>query len=239
MNMYEAPYEQLMKLIAVPDQELANELSKVGLRAGTEFHKHLSKNPQSIRIKVANGSIMLGSRMAQRIIIKCGKETKSLNKILFIDDAVIESIEGGKGFQTAVSKLGLKPGIKVNLIHRLPKMEYVIRVNGSSRIKISEVRAARILGFHDEEKIIQLSAARVAMNFTVTDIAVGGKSAAFLKELGIIPKANLILEGVEASKDIFFSQAAKNSDICIKLKSSGARIHLSNDKAKLLKVKMV
>ena len=239
MNMYDAPYEQLLKLTAIPDQELAEELSRMGLRIGTEFHKHLSKIPQSMRIKTPNGSVLLGGRLAQKIFVKCENETKLLDKILFQDKAVIETLKGGKAFQSTVGKLGLSAGIEIQLMHRLPKMEFVIRINGQSRIKINEMRAARILGCHEDGKTIQLSAARVLMSFSVTDIIGGGKSTAFLKELGITKNSQLILEGVEASKDIFYSQASKKSDICIKLKQSGVRIHLDKNKTKLLTVRLV
>ena len=241
MDLSSAPYEQLLRLTAILDQELEVELKRAGLRVGDECHKHLPASLPSLRLKVGKKSIVLGGGLIKKIIISCRESEKTLDGILFEDEARVSKVQGGKMLQRSLEKLGVSPGSKLRLMRRLPPMEYVLRLNNRRRIKVSEATAARIIGFHEDDVEIQLSAARVELDFTIKEIIGGRRFAAFLKELGIVRMEKIVLEGVEHVSELFSGDMSGigEDDICLKTRKGAARIHLSSEKASYVEVTTV
>ena len=241
MNLSNAPYEQLLRLTAILDAELETELKRAGLRVGDECHKHLPASLPSLRLKVEKKSIILGGGLIKKIIISCRDGKKTLDGILFEDEATVSEVQGGKMLQRSLQKLGVYPGSSLRLMRRLPPMEYVLRLNNRRRVKISESTAARIIGFHEDKAEIQLSVARVELDFTIKEIIGGRRFASFLKELGIVRAEKIVLEGVEHVSELFSGGAAdtEEDNICLKTRKGAARIHLSSKKASYVEVTTV
>ncbi len=241
MNLSNAPYEQLLKITAIFDNDLENELRRSGLRVGDECHKHLPASLPSLRLKIDKKSVVLGGGLTRKILISCGGTEKCLDEIRFKDEAVISAVKGGKMLQNSLQRLGVYPEKKLRLMRRLPPMEYVLRLNNRSRIKISESTAARVIGRHEDSDPLQLSAARVELDFSITEIIGGRKFAAFLKELGLKCGEKIVLEGVEHVSELFSGDTSEDNedDICLKTRKGAARIHLSSEKASYVEVTTV
>ena len=241
MNLNNAPFEQLLRIVAITNESFENEMKRSGLRVGSECHKHLSTNIPSLRLKGPKGSVVLGGGLTRKIILNVSKEQKELAEIKFNDCAEVAEIKGGCWLQKSLEMLGIKVGSKVRLMRRLPPMEYVIRINNQERIKIGEAFAARIIGCHEEGNIQQFSSARVEIDFKVTDIAGGRKFMTFMKSMGISLGEKIVLEGLEHVSELF-SDTGDNYEgkrICLKTVKGAARIHLSNEKAEYVEVTTV
>ncbi len=241
MNLSNAPFEQLLRIDAITNETIENELGRAGLRVGSECHKHLPTNLPSLRIKGSEGSVVLGGGLTSKVILQVDRDKKTLGEIRFKDDADVVEVKGGCWLKKSLDMLGIKPGSKVRLMRRLPPMEYVLRINNRDRIKVGEATAARILGSHEEGQVQQFSSARVEMDFEVTGFVGGRKFAAFMKGLGISRKQKIVLEGLEHVSELYSGNNVDSGDelICLKTIKGSARIHLTDKKAKYVEVTTV
>ncbi len=241
MNLSDAPFEQLLRIVAITDAEIERELNRVGLRVGSECHKHVPTNPPSLRIKGPSGSVVLGGGLTSKVTLNVNSGTKTLSDIRFEDTAAVKDIKGGCWLQNALRKLGIQPGAKIRLMRRLPPMEYVVRINNRERIKLSEATAARILGSHEEGQVQQFSSARVETDFTITDLVGGRKFSAFLRGLGIASGEKIVLEGLEHVSELYPDNNGnlQEEGICLKTVRGSVRIHLNNQKATYVEVTTV
>ena len=106
----------------------------------------------------------------------------------------------GQFMVDAVGLLGIREGEEVTFLHRLPPMDYVVRVDGR-RIRVGEGAAAKVWGTK-EGRPVQLTALGAGRSLVVDKIAGGMTSVEHLEKLGIRPESKILVEGVEPRQNI-------------------------------------
>ena len=147
----DAPTGQPLLVVAVRNQGLASELGKLGIRHGTQL---IRLEPdvsvvQPMRIRGPKGEVILTGNMASGLVVH-------------LDDGEIVSLldmqPGNKGHLEGITVnpdsaladtfavLGLKEDDTVELLRRLPPMEYAALVEQKRRISLPGGMAAKLWG---------------------------------------------------------------------------------------------
>ncbi len=219
-----------LRIVKILDNELAVKLSSFGVNVNSYIVKTNSDNNKFATLKIfcRQKNIIIPGRYAKFIKIKKNKnsEEQELYDLGEGQSAVIGSIDNLNDLKDRLSLLGIKTGMSFKLIRKLPHMEYSILVSNKRRVRLTEALAATIIG-KTEGKKKQLSFARRNKLFKVETVLYSGIAKNFLSESGIVEGAEILLEGIEAGKDICVDDFGDNYIYT----SEGFRLSLSDENA--------
>lgn len=199
----EAPFGQTLKLVKVTDLNLAHRLWRLGLFENDEIVR-LDREVllQPVRIGGLKGEAVLGGGMAGKVIVHLEDGRKlPLAEMAPGESGHIEGLTGGTGLIRTLEVLGFNVGDPLLLIRKLPSMEYLVRVDGKERVRLTEGMAAKIRGRMGEQAL-QFISARMGEPFHVEEIFGGNRSVKLLRGRGIEPGKTLVLEGVLPAQNV-------------------------------------
>lgn len=144
----DAPFDRPLVLVAVADAGLAVRLNRMGLFEGTELVRlHREVTVQSIRVKGPEGEVMLGGGMAMKTVVHAGDGRKlPLSELQPGEEGHIEGLTGGTNLSHALEVLGLSADAPVQVLRKLPPMEYLTVIDTGGRVRLTEGISAKIRG---------------------------------------------------------------------------------------------
>jgi len=194
----------LFRIMQIQGNRLARRLEDLGILPGTVITKVEVKSDKdtapAIRVVTKERKGVLGGGMSLKIWVDYQGSVTTLASLPPNATGVVKELSGGKFMVDAVGLLGIREGEKVTLLHRLPPMDYVVRVDGR-RIRIGEGAAAKVWGTK-EGKPVQLTALGHGRSLVVEQIAGGMTSVEHLEKLGVRPESKILVEGVEPRQSI-------------------------------------
>jgi len=194
----------LFRIMQIQGNRLARRLEDLGILPGTVITKVEVKSGEdtapAIRIATKERRGVLGGGMSLKIWVDYQGSVTTLASLPPNTTGVVKELSGGKFMVDAVGLLGIREGEEVTVLHRLPPMDYVVRVDGR-RIRIGEGAAAKVWGTI-EGKPVQLTALGHGRSLVVEQIAGGMTSVEHLEKLGVRPETKILVEGVEPRQSI-------------------------------------
>lgn len=233
----DAPPGQPLLVVAVRNQGLASELGKLGIRHGTEL---IRLEPdvsvvQPMRIRGPKGEVILTGNMASGLVVHL--DDGEIAPLLDMQPGNKGHLEGitvnpDSALAETFAVLGLKENDTVELLRRLPPMEYAALVEHKRRICLPGGMAAKLWGLCQGRRM-QFAAAAAAKPFTVERILGGQGAQGRIKIMGIAPGTNLVLEQVRPAQTV---RVATKDPVAVST-LEGLRFWLPPQAAGLLMVK--
>jgi Fe2+ transport system protein FeoA len=194
-------------LSRVTDAHLAKELRQMGIFEGDEVVR-LDEEVlmQPLKVRGPQGDAVLSCGMASKIVVHFDDGRKiPLVEMQPREHGHMEGITGGPEFMHALDVLGLNRNDEIQLLRKLPPMEYITRIGGKKRSHLTEGMAVKIWGkIADTE--MQFVSAQTGKDFLITDI-LGGKNVQLaLQGYGIDVGSVLVLEGVAQAQCVIMNQ---------------------------------
>ncbi len=232
-NLTNAPCGGPLKIQRIADVELERQLARMGLYKGntiTRLDEEISLH--TVRVRGPKGDVLLSGGMGGKIVVHLNDgRMLPLPELHAGDKGHIEAVTGGDALLGALAALGLQDNDEIELIRRLPSMEYITTVEGRGRIRLPEGMAAKILGTMGSIHC-QFANAQVRSPFLVTNIIGGQRAKQSINLLDIREGVTLYLEGVKEANTYKVSSAHR---ILIS-SSEGLRVFLRVDQADLILV---
>lgn len=194
----------LFRIIQIQGNRLSRRLEDLGILSGTVITKIKVKGDKdtapAIRVVTKERKGVLGGGMSLKIWVDYQGSIITLTSLPPNATGVVKELSGGQFMVDAVGLLGIREGEEVTFLHRLPPMDYVVRVDGR-RIRVGEGAAAKVWGTK-EGRPVQLTALGAGRLLVVDKIAGGMTSVEHLEKLGIMPESKILVEGVEPRQNI-------------------------------------
>lgn len=198
-----APLGKPLELIKVMAPDLAIRLSRMGLFEGsylTRMEQEVQMQP--VRIRGPKGESVLGGGMAMKTVVHMDDGRKyPLAEMKKGEKGHIEGLSGGTKHAENMKVLGLFENTEVEILRKLPPMEYTTLIEGEKRVRLSEGMATKIWG-RMEEETLQFVSARTGVPFVVEKILGGSKSCCMLNEFRIQPGTTISLEHIAMAQSL-------------------------------------
>lgn len=194
----------LFRIKQIQGNRLTRLLEDLGILHGTVITNIEVKGDKdtapAIRVVTKERKGVLGGGMSLKIWVDYQGSVITLASLPPNATGVVKELSGGQFMVDAVSLLGIREGEEVTFLHRLPPMDYVVRVDGR-RIRVGEGAAAKVWGTK-EGRLVQLTALGHGRSLVVDKIAGGMTSVEHLEKLGVRPETKILVEGVEPRQSI-------------------------------------
>lgn len=235
-----APFNTPLKLAEVMDFNLLQKFQHLGLYENdviTKLDEDILLRP--VKIKGPKGMVILGAGMSSKIVAHLDDGPKiPIAELKNGQSAHIEGVTGGTALAKSMKILGLKNDDEITVIRTIPPMEYTLTVNSQTRVKISEVLAAKIWGCTSDGRDMQFSSSGKGKDFRVKQILGGKKSPAMIFTYGGIETgAVLCLENVKPMETLAMSPVGRQSVIIYK--NDGLRLIIEKKQCGLILVKPI
>jgi len=231
MTLLEAnPIHSLM-IVGITGTELVSKLESYGIYRGDFITKEdlAFSRCRTLKLHLAQGSIVVPGKMSHHIHVATQTDNHE-------DFHLAELAEGARAMITMIEKedhaiykfeeLGLKENVEITLMKKLPHMEYRLLVAKKVRMRITESIAATIIGKVDG-RTRQFFFAKRNKPFYITEIAQEEAMCNYLKQSGIMPGNEIILETIEYGEHILIDP---QEDVVF-YASNGARLSISKESA--------
>ena len=199
----EAPFNQPLELVMFSCPRLAKQLNKMGLDLHSEIIRlDETLAVQTMRIQTENGPRILSGGMGLKTVVHLDDGRRvPLHDMEAGETGHVEGATGGRDFAKSLSSLDLHENDQITLVRKLPPMEYLVTLNHTKNICLSEGDAARIIGLSNGTKS-QFSLAPSRNEFVVAALLGGVKSISRLQKMGIEEGTSLTLNTVRARQTI-------------------------------------
>ncbi len=197
MKLSDAKSGGFYKILSVKEPELARRLGAYGIFAGTIVSKVGRGDIElaTLKISTEDGTKALSGSLARHLFYKSPSGEKR---------SIYEQ-EAGADFTVVVPKmalkdasmLGIKGGDTIQVIKKLPHMEYITLIGHKTRCRLSEAHAACIIG--DGR---QFSFASKNRDFIVDTLLSQETYSQVMAVNGIEKGTVLNLEGIETGKSV-------------------------------------
>ncbi|MCD8553446.1 ferrous iron transport protein A [Seleniivibrio sp.] len=197
MKLSDAKSGGFYKVISVKDAELARRLGAYGIFAGTIVSKVGRGDIElaTLKISVKEVTKALSGSLARHLFYKSpsGEKRSIYEHETGTDFTVVVPKTAAKD----MARLGIKGGDTIQVMRKLPHMEYITLVGHKTRCRLSEAHAACILG---DGK--QFSFASKSRDFIVDELLSQETYAQVMSVNGIQQGTPLTLEGIETGKSV-------------------------------------
>lgn len=230
-SLAQAPSGILLTVTKIADKTLEAQLGRMGIFTDSSISRlDQEVDLQTVRIKGPKGEVVLGGGMGGKVVAHLDDgRILPLSEMQPGETGHIEGVTGGEALTETLAALGLKDDDEIELIRKLPPMEYVTSVEGRGRIRMPEGMAAKILG-HMEELSCQFANARAATPFVVDRIIGGERARRAIDSLDIEVGTVLTLQSVEKAANIHMA----GHDRVVLHSKEGLRLFLRKDQAELV-----
>ena len=203
-SLNDAPVDRVLTVVSIRHQGLAGELAKLGLAHGRELIK-LEQDKEAVqpmRLRTPDGDVILSGNMASGLMVHL--DDGRIAPLLDLEPGQAGHLEGvtvmpDSPMADTFATLGLREDDPVELIRKLPPMEYVILVNEARRITLPGGMAAKVWG-QSQGRMMQLASAGTVDRFEVTKILGGYRAQERMLNLGLEPGQTLMLEAVKPAQ---------------------------------------
>ncbi|MGE4266835.1 MAG: ferrous iron transport protein A [Deferribacterales bacterium] len=197
MKLSDAKSGGFYKVMSVKDAELARRLGAYGIFAGTIVSKVGRGDIELATLKISVNEVTkaLSGSLARHLFYKSpsGEKRSIYEHETGLDFTVVVP----KTAASDMTKLGIKGGDTIQVIKKLPHMEYITLVGHKTRCRLSEAHAACILG---DGK--QFSFASKNKDFIVDELLSQETYGQVMSVNGIQKGTQLTLEGIETGKSV-------------------------------------
>jgi Fe2+ transport system protein FeoA len=235
-SLSDAPCATALTVVRIADADMRSRLARMGVFPGSQVTR-LDEEvaTDTVRLRGPRGEVVLGGGMGGKIVAHLDDGRMiPLAEMNPGERGHIEAITGGTALTEALAALGLCNDDEIEMIRRLPPMQYITLVDGRTRIRLAEGMAAKILGRMGTIEC-QFANAQAGTEFNVTRIIGGERAARAIDSLGIRVGGELRLESVEKAPS--YRMAMGNRFIIAS--SEGLRLYLRSDQADVIIVKYV
>jgi Fe2+ transport system protein FeoA len=201
--LLDAPTHTELILLQVTDPALARWLQRLGLFVGSQLIRHDEEiNYHPVRVRGSRGDVVVPAGMAIRVFVHLQTgERKPLVEMARNEVGHIETMSCGAGCVQALARLGIAEDTDITFIRSLPHMDYITVIDRLERTRLTEGEAARIWGKREDNGRSQFYFAERHRPFTVLEIIGGRKIRVHLRNHGVRPGSELILETIEQAKE--------------------------------------
>lgn len=227
-SLADAPCGQPLRVVRIADEHMRSRLASMGIfpdSVVTRLDEEVALH--AVRLRGPKGEVVLGGGMGGKVVahLPDGRMIP-VAEMQPGETGHIEAITAGETLIEALAVLGLKNDDEIELIRRLPAMEYIVLVNGGRRIRIAEGMAAKILGSMGEV-VCQFANAQAGADFTVARLLGGKRAIRAITSLGIENGTTLRLEAVEKAR----SYRMTGGERFVVTSPEGLRLFLRRDQA--------
>ncbi len=227
LPLTQAPQGAPLQLENIGDAQLAQKLDKLGVcpkSTVTLLQDEAIASP--VRVRTDAGEVILASGMAAKIIVHHDDGHKTpIMEMKPGEKGHVEGLVCGPGLEKGLVILGLRKDAAVDMIRRIPPMDYLTSIN-NAHVIIPEGAAAKIWG---RMRGVQMQFAMVGKgkDFVVEQLLGGARASAMLHNLGAAPGTTLQLKNVVPANKT--GRAA--ADQFVLAAKSGLRLYLRPDQA--------
>ncbi|MBL3583078.1 FeoA family protein [Oleidesulfovibrio alaskensis] len=230
-SLTNAPCGAGLVIQRIADPSLERRLARMGLFPSsviTRLDEEVALH--TVRVRGPRGEVVLSGGMGGKVIVHLEDgRMLPLPELHVGDKGHIEAVTAGESLLAALAALGLKNDDEIELLRRLPPMEYVTVVEGRGRIRLPEGMAAKILGVMGNIEC-QFVNAQAGSPFLVRRILGGERAQKTIALLDIREGGTLRLESVEKAP----SYRMSSGDRIIVSSHEGLRLFLRVDQADLI-----
>jgi Fe2+ transport system protein FeoA len=233
--LYEAPFDTPLTVRRVKNTELEAMLTQLGLfRGQTCFRQSEEVLLHPIRVRAAQGDVVLGGGMAARVIVRRQDGRRMpLTDLTAGQTGHIEGTTCEVKLAESLAVLGLRENDAITYLRQLPHMDYIARVGKKRRERLTEGMAAKIWGRIDD-RFLQFVSAGKGHPFVVEKIIGGNRAARALAERGIVPGETIFLEAVAPTQSL----AMTVHEPVVITTDDGLHLHLRPGQANRIYVKL-
>lgn len=215
------------RITAIDSPELTRKMGGYGIFSGSVVSKVNKGDLElaTLKLYTEKGTRTLSGSIARHL---CYKSSAGEKRSIYEQEPETEfKVVVPKIAAADASVVGIKGGSMVQVLKKLPHMEYVALVDQKIRCRLSEAHAACILGECQGEET-QFSFAKRGAAFTVSTIVSMDTYSEIMKENGIKEGTVLTLEGIEAGRSVHLDDYP-DMVLCT---ADGLRVFISSDTAK-------
>ncbi|MDD4732077.1 MAG: FeoA family protein [Desulfovibrio sp.] len=194
----DAPCGKPLRVERIVEPLLEERLARMGIFPASEVTRlDGDADLHAVRVRSARGEVVLGGGMGGKVVAHLDDgRMLPLTDLKPGERGHVETVNGGTELTEALAALGLESDEEIELVRRLPSMEYVTLVLGRGRVRLSEGMAAKILGRMGDLEC-QFANARAGVDFQVERIIGGQRARRAIASLGVHPGEALRLLAVE------------------------------------------
>lgn len=228
-----------LQIVRIANEVLAWRLEACGIFTGGFITKEdpAAFGCKSLKLHSAKGNLVIPGKMAYHIHVATATGALPdfhLAELAEGASATITMIEKEEHALFKLGELGLAENLEVVLLRKLPHMEYRLLIDKRRRMRVTEAIAAGILG-KINGTIRQFSFAKRNKSFLITDIAQEAAICNFLKQNGLVPGAEIVLEVIEPGENI----AIDSQQDVVFYPANGAKLSVSKETASQIMVEEV
>lgn len=228
MSLEEAPANRELLMGKVVNPILESRLRRMGLYEGcslTRLDQEVNLHP--VRVKGPLGEALLAGGMAAKVIIHHDDGHKTpIIEMLPGEQGHIEGLTSGTGLEKALRTLGMAEGDRIEMVRKIPPMEYTALVKGKGRLRLTESVAVKIWGEMQGRKM-QFAISQKGREFNVLELLGGNRAQEAITSLSILPGSVLILEKVSQAQNV----GQTDRDQIVVAGKDGLRLFLRPDQA--------
>lgn len=227
-SLSDAPCDIELSIVRIVDADMRSRLARMGVYPGSRVTRLDDEvATDTVRVRGPRGEVVLGGGMGGKIVAHLDDgRMLPLAEMLPGERGHIEAITAGTALIEALAALGLGNDDEIEMIRRLPPMQYITVVDGRSRIRLAEGLAAKILGRMGAVEC-QFANAQAGADFLVSRIIGGERAGRAIASLGIRIGSVLRLESVEKAPSYRMGMGNR----FVISSSEGLRLYLRNDQA--------
>jgi len=228
----QAPSDTPLIFARVADEPLARHLRRLGLSEGdTVTRMGGEAHAAPVRVRAAKGEVLLAAGMAAKVIVHHDDDHKTpVAEMLTGEQGHVEGLVCGTGLAEGLAVLGIREGDRLEMVRRIPPMDFVVRTE-SGRIILTEGMAAKLWGLCRGNEM-QFAVAGRGAPFKITALIGGRRAVSALERMGLLPGVSLTLESVRPA-----AQAGRGPGGQTVLQiQSGLRLYLRPDQEDLIMV---
>ncbi len=222
-SLNQAPFDRQLKLVDITEAGVETLLSRLGLFRGDTFvreNEEVLVHP--VRLRGAQGEVVLGGGMATRVIVHLDDGRRMpLTDMRAGQHGHIEGTTCHAKLAASLKVLGLAEDQEVTYLRQLPRMDYTVNIEKGRTVRIQEGMAAKIWGRIGERHLQFVSAGR-GQPFYVEEFLCGLQSTNALKEKGIVEGVTISLDSVAPAQ--IFTMAAQEAVVIST--NNGLHLHL-------------
>ncbi|MFW5487140.1 MAG: FeoA domain-containing protein [Desulfovibrio sp.] len=230
MLLDEAPYGVHLVLSQMDTPHLADRFARMGLHPGDIIIRLDEEvEPGPVRVRGPLGEVILAAGMASKVIAHHDDDHKTpIMEMHPGEHGHVEGLVCGSGLEKGLAILGLRENDRVEMLRRLPPMQYEALVKGHT-VRLTEGTAAKIWG-ECGGKRLQFAMAGTGRPFKVLKLLGGHRAVTLLQGEGINEGDTITLVRVSPARSL--GNGGQNHSVI--QSSSGLRIYLRPEQTRTI-----
>jgi Fe2+ transport system protein FeoA len=209
-----APLGISMAVYKVVGRGFGERMARLGVFVGTTLTRlgdAVSVSP--VKVRGPLGEAVLSGSWAAKMVVHLDDDRRlPLLECSPGETGHVEGVTGQDRVAESMAALGLTENDRITFVRRLPPMAYNALADGTSRVRLGEGMASKLLG-QTPSGLVQFCGVGVGEAFTVTEILAGENARQTFESLGVRPGTRLVLQSVTAGQ--VMRLARHNPVVCV------------------------